>query len=339
MSRKVRSGVTSDGTRYVIEESKRSGITVALATLLGLSSIISVLYGVASYSRPEMIDIAFSNKTALISLLAGVVVMLWVAMSRISDLGSATFEKMERSTSVAAVEGLTSGFYRGILGFLGVEISGVSEPDKGKKPNEQAQEKDDFFTYDAISDDQPFPAYVSRVLKSLSAYAKSSEITATRLLDKGVAFMAGGLVFYILAIIIWQIFANLTSPDAHVMYVGMAACSMTFLVIEFLAAWFFKQYRYYVEISLACLRVRSVYDRYLLGYYAAREFSEDAGEKIRGQLADMLKEDVKWPSYKNGSANDFNYMVETMGSANATMERVRDMFKKNKKKKPGSKVE
>ena len=339
MSKKIQSGITSDGTRYVIQESKSSGVTVALATLLGFSSIISILYGVASYSRPEMIEIAFSNKTALISLLVGVVVMLWVAVNRISDLGSATFEKIEGSTRVSAFEGVASGFYRGILGLFGVEVSAVSEPDKGKKLDEQVQGKDDYFTYDAISDDQPFPAYMSRVLKSLSAYAKSSEVTATRLLDKGVAFMAGGLVFYILAIIIWQIFANLTSPDAHVMYVGMAACSMTFLVIEFLAAWFFKQYRYYVEVSLACLRVRSVYDRYLLGYYVAREFSEDTSEKIRGQLADMLKEDVKWPSYKSGSANDFNYMVESMGAANATMERVRGMFKKKKNKKSESKAE
>ena len=300
-----------NGTYYFVnkEESKKISWGLLFRMLVVYSAVATTLYGMLSFNRPDVIQTALENRAATLALLIGIGIVLGAFATAMSTLGRGTFEK-----KVIALRGQTS-------------------------QDNAGEFKEDLFSYGACSSGTSFEAFASNILKSLSAYASSSEVTATKLLDKGVAFMAGGLVFYVLAVVIWQIFANLTKPDPHVMYVGMAACSMTFIVVEFLAAWFFKQYRYYVEVSLSCLRVRSVYDRYLLNYYALREFKSESDIGVRDQLAEVLKEDVNWPTHKNWAANDFNYMVESMGAAHTSMEKMKDIFQpKNKEKSKAKKV-
>ncbi|WP_448125815.1 hypothetical protein [Pseudomonas veronii] len=304
-----------------------------LGALIGYLAFLGIIYGVASFSRPEYIEKAFENKLALVLLVTGVGVFLIALTVQLAELGRSTFAKVASPNSKFSFSSSIATFANLALRLGGMELASVDEPSgKGEE-----LVKGGGFTYGAATDESSFESYMSNVLKSISAYAGVAEVTATKLLDKGVAFMAGGLVFYIVAIIVWQVFANLTHPDSRVMYVGMAACSMTFIVVEFLAAWFFKQYRYYVEVSLSCLRVRSVYDRYLLSYYSLREFNGDDAEKIRNQMTEILKEDVGWPTNKEGTTNDFNYMVESMGAAHATFDKMKDVF--HPKKKGKSKAE
>lgn len=330
---------TDDGRVYIVRK-KTSPIfnfSNLFAGLFAYASALTIVYGLLSFNRPELISKAFENKAALVALLFGSGVALIAFAINMSALGRATFEKAS-GIERYKVPPLMSTFTQWALrAATGVEVSQVDESggrvEKGKAKDELAGYKEDSFSYGAFSSNTPFEAHISNVLKSLSAYATSSEITATKLLDKGVSFMAGGLVFYVLAIAVWQIFANFTHPDPHVMYVGMAACSMTFVVVEFLAAWFFKQYRYYVEVSLSCLRVRSVYDRYLLSYYSLREFNSESDASIRNQMTESLKEDVNWPAYKGSVANDFNYMIESMGAAHTSMDKMKDLFQSKKKSK------
>lgn len=281
---------------------KKSNFDIVAGWVLSYMAALLTVYGMLEFSRPDLINLALDNISASLALFVGLGIGLISLFMSIGSLGSATFERAVR------------------LGRQTVQYK-------------MDEFKEESFSYGTCSSNTDFEGFISNILKSLSAYATSSEETAAKLLDKGVAFMAGGLVFYVLAIAIWQLFANLTKPDPHVMYVGMAACSMTFIVIEFLAAWFFKQYRYYVEVSLSCLRVRSVYDRYLLNYYALREFNLDSDVSVREQLLEVLKEDVNWPTYKGGAANDFNYMVESMGAAHTSMEKMKDIFQPKKKSK------
>lgn len=322
-----------NGKVYVVKTktNKPSGLTGVLRALTTYIAMLAVLYGVLSFNRPDLIVLVLENKIALSALLFGFGVVVVALTVNMAGLGRATFEKVKNLEGRTKDNSLLFVLVEWVLGAtFGVELAPLDESDS---KSSKVDSKEDFFSYGAFSSDTPFEAHTSNILKSLSTYATSSEVTATKLLDKGVAFMAGGLVFYVGAIILWQVFANLIRPDPNVMYVGMAACSITFIVIEFLAAWFFKQYRYYVEVSLSCLRVRSVYDRYLLSYYSLREFKGESDESIRKQMAEVIKEDVNWPSYKGSVANDFNYMVESMGAAHTSMEKVKDIFQPKKKTK------
>ncbi|MVV51892.1 hypothetical protein EJA72_27165 [Pseudomonas sp. PB120] len=333
----IKVGTAKGGRIYVVRRnsSKANGLSGLLGALFSYAAALSVVYGLLSFNRPDVIEKAFENKVALGALIFGAGAVLIAFALLMSTLGTATFEKV--SSSLDGQVNITSSLSKlgrwAIRIATGVDFAALEAESKLAKSasnDDLVGLKEDFFSYGAVSSDTPFEIYISSILKSLSAYATSSEVTATKLLDKGVAFMAGGLVFYVVAIVIWQMFANLTHPDPNVMFVGMAACSMTFVIVEFLAAWFFKQYRYYVEVSLSCLRVRSVYDRYLLSYYALREFKGEADESIRDKMTEILKEDAGWPTYKGGVANDFNYMIESMGVVHTTMEKMRGVFQSKK---------
>ncbi|KTC36557.1 hypothetical protein AO260_15165 [Pseudomonas sp. ABAC21] len=319
------------------ESGSVDGLITILGAILAYLSFLAIIYGVLSFNRPDLIKVGFENKDALVSLLFGAGMVVIAFTSQLMKLGSATFERANSPDGRVSMLSSMSAINRWVLKMAtGIEFTAVDDTSikkDGAGGKEEVSEKEDLFSYGAVSCGEPFELYCSSILKSLSAYATASENTATKLLDKGVGFMAGGLIFYVLAIVIWQVFANLTHPDPNVMYVGMAACSMTFVVVEFLAAWFFKQYRYYVEVSMACLRVRSGYDRYLLGYYALREFKGESDQALRDQMTAILKEDVKWPTYKAGVANDFNYMIESMSTAHTTLEKMKDLFQ-SKKVKP-----
>lgn len=333
MARKTTLGRDKNGRFYAVNKS-REGHNFLLSLVAGIVSYLFILafaYGVLSFNRPDLVKEAFENQGALVAMLIGVGFGFVSLSTWVSSLGAATFAK-ESSPRLYSTLSSTAQW---LLGATGIDIPVYDEIDKSKSKGE-AKEEADAFSYGAASDSSSFEIYISSVQKSISLYASRSEDTASKLLEKGVAFMAGGLVFYVVAIVLWQFFANLTKPDSHMMYVGMAACSMTFIVVEFLAAWFFKQYRYYVEVSLSCLRVRSVYDRYLLGYYALREFEGDGGTAAREQMAKILKEDVNWPDYKGGVANDFNYMIESMGAAHTSMEKMKGVFQPKKKTKPNA---
>lgn len=330
-----------DGKVYIVRRKVNKpgdGLSI-LGAVLSYIAMMAILYGVLSFNRPELIEKVFENRAALGALLFGGGVVLISFTVALANLGRASFEKVNSPEGrLRAASSLSAVGRWALQAATGMEFSPIddseSKVEKGASKDGLSNFKEDHFSYGAFSSNTPFETHTSNVLKSLSAYATSSEITATKLLDKGVAFMAGGLIFYVLAIVVWQIFANFTHPDPHVMYVGMAACSMTFIVVEFLAAWFFKQYRYYVEVSLSCLRVRSVYDRYLLGYYSLREFKGEGEDGIRAQMTEILKEDVSWPTYKGGMENDFNYMIESMGAAYTSMDKMKGIFQPDKKTKP-----
>jgi hypothetical protein len=323
--------VSKDEKIYTITRKGLSKQSQAvIGAIIAFAATVAFTYGILSFNRPDLVNEARANLGGTLAILFGVGVAAVTFTAQIAMLGTATFEKVNTPEARVKFASSVSNLLALVLRLTtGIEFT---EAEEGKKKQEGTKDKsrENTYSYEAASTETSFEVYVSNILRSLSAYAASSEVTATKLLDKGVAFMAGGLVFYVLAIVIWQVFANLTKPDAHVMYVGMIACSMTFVIVEFLAAWFFKQYRYYVEVSLSCLRVRSVYDRYLLGYYALREFEGEEGIDARDRMMEVLKEDVNWPTYKGSASNDFNYMIESMSTAHTSIEKFKNIFQQKK---------
>ncbi|MNV65800.1 hypothetical protein D3C71_1585180 [compost metagenome] len=179
-----------------------------------------------------------------------------------------------------------------------------------------------------------FEVYVCGVVESLDKHISLTEEKGSNLLDRGLLFLFGGILFYVAAIVGWQMWAKYGEPEVSVMYIGMFASSIVFLVCEFLAAWFLKQYRHYVDASLACLRVKSVYDRYMLSYYAVKEMAPEVGEVSEklNRVLEAIKEDVMWPGHKDNMNNDFNYMIESMSAVHASLDKIKGIFDSKSKR-------
>lgn len=180
-----------------------------------------------------------------------------------------------------------------------------------------------------------FEAYVREVIASLDNQISLSERKSSTLLDRGTSYIVGGIIFYVVSVLFWQVILVFTELSTKTI-LGMLSCSLTFLVIEFLAAWFLRQYRSYVDAAANYVRVRSVFNRYLLCYLGMKEFAQDdaAGlTKMRAELLKVLSQEIKWPEVKSGKNGDFNHMMEMFESLTAFVDKARHLVRPGKTEK------
>lgn len=140
-----------------------------------------------------------------------------------------------------------------------------------------------------------FSGYFEALKSVLEAKADAADHKASILLDKGVSYSRWGIAFYILSIIAWQALALRYGFQTQFIY-GIASCSLLFIFIEFLAAWFLQQYRHFVETSTYLMKVKSIFDRYMLTFLAHDdERMRSADSPAATALLAMLQADIKWP--------------------------------------------
>ncbi len=143
-------------------------------------------------------------------------------------------------------------------------------------------------------------------------------------------YIKNGIFFYVLCIVVWQVYAALSSGVTSFMIYGMVSCTLTFLVVEFLAAWFLRQYRSYVDASAHLVRVRSIFQRYLLSYLGMKEFAERDGSglaKMRAEVLKVLSQEIKWPDPARGAKADFNHMNEMFDAVSQILVKAKDVIK------------
>ncbi|HGO9516528.1 hypothetical protein [Pseudomonas aeruginosa] len=171
-----------------------------------------------------------------------------------------------------------------------------------------------------------FVKQIESVLVGLDKRILNSEKKASLLLDVGRSYLRRGIVWYVVSIIAWQVlFFSLNYQWSWAFGVGIFSCSLAFIVVEFLAAWFLKQYRHYGDSIQVYLTVRSTFERYLLSYYVVNEYSEveGDGDKCRAEMLRVLSEEIKWPDIKDTNSNDFNYMMKSMGSVVELLDKLK----------------
>lgn len=168
--------------------------------------------------------------------------------------------------------------------------------------------------------------YIGRLTKSLDRHIELSEIKGSKLLDTGTSYLRRGLYAYVISIGVWQVVAYYRGVDSSLIY-GVVSCSLAFLVVEFLAAWFLKQYRNFIDSSVQFMRVKTVFDRYMLSYYAVKEFSVEGAEGVaeaKAQILKVLAEEIKWPEPVGGKAGDVNHMVQMFESLAGVLDKVKN---------------
>lgn len=175
-----------------------------------------------------------------------------------------------------------------------------------------------------------FEEYFNKVIASLSSRAFDSDEKASILLERGISYVRFGMIFYFCAIIVWQTCVHFLGFKQEFVY-GMVTTSLLFLFIEFLSAWFLKQYQHFVDTATYLLKVKAIFDRYYLTYLALKGSEQHiAGdEKKLRTLTAALSEDIKWPSDNNLTKADVAFAREALDSVSGLLK----AWKSNRREK------
>ena len=175
-----------------------------------------------------------------------------------------------------------------------------------------------------------FEEYFDSLSFRLEEQSQTADEKASILLDKGTAYSRNGVFFFLITIIVWQVVFIFDGFKTQHIY-GIASCSLLFIFIEFLSAWFLRQYRHYVDTSTYLLKVKSIFDRYMLVYLV---ISGGSGNEIKyASLADMLSEDIKWPESYLMKNPDLNFAKEALETITHFAKTVKSEAKNSSSKK------
>jgi hypothetical protein len=228
--------------------------------------------------------------------------------------------------------------------FLDIDSRRASNQKNASAPNiEEQRLRDAYFEYvpgkpnpvaqaNATADifRTPFEQHLIFTIGSLNERMRITDMKSSHLLDRGTMYIKNGIIFYVVSILLFQIAGHYIGVS-NLMVAGMASCSLLFLVIEFLATWFLKQYKAFVDASTNLLRVISIYNSILLSYHGIKEFAptdEGRGDKMRKEILEILSREIKWPQPTQVKGGDASHMVEMFDSLGLFMERAKGVFQK-----------
>lgn len=172
-----------------------------------------------------------------------------------------------------------------------------------------------------------FVEHMRSIIESLDYQIDYSEEKASRLLEVGRGFVRGGIWLYVINIVVWQAYLYyINFVISAGVIAGMVSSTMIFVIMEFLGAWYLKQYRHYGDSAFSYMKVRSSYNKYMLAYCAIVEFTTDDLPKAKEDMLRVLAESEKWPELKDVNSNDFNYMLQSVESMGTVFEKLKGVF-------------
>lgn len=172
-----------------------------------------------------------------------------------------------------------------------------------------------------------FVDHMRLIIESLDKQIDYAEEKASRLLEAGRTFVKIGIWLYVASIILWQTYLYYISFNLNAgVIVGMVSTTAIFLIMEFLGAWYLKQYRHYGDSAFSYMKVRSSYSKYMLAYCAINEFGSSDPLTSKADMLQALAESEKWPELKEVNSNDFNYMLQSMESMGIVFEKFKGVF-------------
>jgi hypothetical protein len=172
-----------------------------------------------------------------------------------------------------------------------------------------------------------FVEHMKSIIESLDYQIDYAEEKASTLLEVGRGFVRGGIILYVVSIVVWQAYLYYIDFSMNVgLVVGMVSTTVIFVIMEFLGAWYLKQYRHYGDSAFSYMKVRSSYNKYMLAYCAVVEFSADQDSKSKDDVLRVLSESENWPDMKDVNSNDFNYMIQSVESMSTIFEKLKGVF-------------
>lgn len=157
--------------------------------------------------------------------------------------------------------------------------------------------------------EESFQSTLYEITSSLSHQASISDEKASTLLDKGMTYAIGGIIFFGVSILVWQsIFHFIGFNKSHIY--GMVSCATLFLAIELISAWFLKQYRNYVDAATELRKIKAIFDKFLLMKLVSEE--SEPSNSLNNNLADLLARDIVWPETGKSSGATGHIDIKTM---------------------------
>ena len=211
--------------------------------------------------------------------------------------------------------------------------SGLSFLDLDKKQAENApQSQAHAAAADAMGGPAPgaagkpsFHAEMERIASVLERKAQLADQKASVLLDRGVMIAWLGIIFFVASIVAWQVLAwNKDGMHAQFIF-GAVSCTVLFVFMQFLSAWFLKQYRHFIEVSTYLLEIKSVFDRYTLLYTLANdpEAKNPAEGAAMASLIRSLSDEMKWPRARPAFTEDAYYAKDAAAAVPDVVRSIR----------------
>ncbi len=161
---------------------------------------------------------------------------------------------------------------------------------------------------------ESFVKYFDSIKKLLEEKSEISDRKASILLDKGTSYTIFGIVFYIASIVFWQVMFLTYGYQKQFLW-GIISCSFLFLFIEFLSAWFLKQYRNFIDASTYLIKVKSIFDKYMLTYLINNEIEDESSKKESLLLLlKLINTEIQWPENTLNKSSEVSFAKETLNS-------------------------
>jgi len=190
--------------------------------------------------------------------------------------------------------------------------------------NELSNAKVDDKTYEKF--EKYFKSIIDKIEQQISVADEKSSI----LLNRGILYAKFGITFFIFSIAAWQILSLIFQFHEHFIY-GIISCSILFIFVEFISAWFLKQYRCFIDTSTYLIKIKSIFDKYFLCYMFTKE-TKTSNQHIQCML-DILSAEIKWPESYLSKKMDNGFAKEAMESMTCFFEAMKSQTKELKTKK------
>ena len=105
---------------------------------------------------------------------------------------------------------------------------------------------------------------------------------------------------------------------------GIFSCSLLFISIEFLGAWYLKQFKAFADDSAYQMKIKAIFDRYYLMYLLIEdgEYEKEDKKQLIPQLTYLLQKDIQWPD--NPKSDSDNFMKEAATSMSEILKKAQE---------------
>ena len=270
----------------------------------------SAMYIFAPADFDYLFDIFLrKNVMPLLFMIIGCILLL-MGIFNILPFGKNRFGKFEQ-VDVGEGENFSLS-----SGWISKKYSKVEQPKDNTDFNNKSRllpvEKSDW-NMEGVED---FKSYYVALSSVIEHKAYQADRKASILLDSGTGYAKAGIAFMVASVVVWQTLSFVFGFTNQIVY-GAISCSLIFLFIEFLSAWFLRQYKSFVDSSTYLMKVKSIFDRFMLSYLTIKDYVDvpfSEKKALVDRLVVALSEDIKWPETTLTKHSDVSFAAEAMES-------------------------